>query len=415
MRGASHIAKYFKVSKLHNHDCATPPIMTAKTLEREEPNYFGAGPAKLPTSVLQQAAYDLLSYDGVNLGVGEISHRSKPAAQIINDTKAALTRLLNIPETHEVFFMQGGGTTGFLSIAYNLVANYAHRTGKKGKVAYAVTGSWSQKAAEELARLGFDTQVVVNTKPTKYTDIPDYSQWQPVDANTAYLYICDNETVNGNEFNLTPPALYLPEGVELVADMSSNILSKPIDVSRYGLIMAGAQKNIGLAGLTLYIIKKLLIAQPSDAQLNALNIALLPIAFHYPTVIKNNSAYNTIPIFTCHILKLVMQKLETEGGVEAVCATNATKAQLLYDALDAYPQVYVVPVVKEARSKMNVVFTLKHQEQEEKFIADAAARKLTGIKGHRSVGGMRASLYNAVLLESVKLLVEFVHEFAKTN
>jgi phosphoserine aminotransferase len=322
---------------------------------------------------------------------------------------------LNIPDTHEVFFMQGGGTTGFLSIAYNLVANYAHRTGKKGKVAYAVTGSWSQKSAEELARLGFDTQVVVNTKPTKYTEIPDYSQWQPIDANTAYLYICDNETVNGNEFTLTPPALYLPEGVELVADMSSNILSKPVDVSRYGLIMAGAQKNIGLAGLTLYIIKKLLIAQPSDALLNALNIALAPIAFHYPTVIKNNSAYNTIPIFTCHILKLVMQKLEAEGGVGAVSITNAQKAQLLYDALDAYPQVYVMPVAKEARSRMNVVFTLKHQEQEDKFITDAAARKLTGIKGHRSVGGMRASLYNAVLLESVKLLVEFVHEFAKTN
>lgn len=389
----------------------------ARTLEREEPNYFGAGPALLPTSVLQEAALDLLGYEGDNLGIGEISHRSKPAIKVIDDTKANLTKLLNIPDTHEVFFMQGGGTTGFSSIVYNLFANYAKKTnGQKAKAAYAITGSWSKKASEEATRLGFEVDVVVNTKSQKFADIPPYSEWKAIDKSTAYLYVCDNETVNGNEFKDIPGPEYLPEGVELVADMSSNILSKAIDVSKYGLIMAGAQKNIGLAGLTIYIIKKSLIEQPSDEELRSYGIPLTPIAFHYPTVISNNSAYNTIPIFTCHILKLVTEKLLSEGGIAHIQKLNEQKADLLYSALQKYPGFYTLPITNpKVRSNMNVVFTLPSEELEAKFIKEAAERKLSGLKGHRSVGGMRASIYNAVTLHSVQLLVDLVNEFATKN
>lgn len=386
-------------------------------LDREEPNYFGAGPALLPTDVLKQAALDLITYDGQDLGVGEISHRSKPATKVIDDTKAAFTELLNIPDTHEVFFMQGGGTTGFSSIVYNMMAWYTKKTGKKGKAAYAVTGSWSQKSAQEAQRLGFDVDFVVNTKQAKYAKIPPYSEWQPIDKeNTAYLYVCDNETVNGNEFKGPPGPDYLPEGVELVADMSSNILSKELDVSKYGLIMAGAQKNVGLAGLTIYIIKKTLLDQASDDELRAHGTPLVPVAFHYPTVVSNNSAYNTIPIFTCHVLKLVCQKLLAEGGIANIEKTNAYKAKILYDVLDKYPTLFTLPVTdKDSRSNMNVVFTLPSPELEDKFLKGAAERKLTGLKGHRSVGGMRASIYNAVSVKSVELLVDYIEGFAKEN
>lgn len=388
-----------------------------RVLDREEPHYFGAGPALLPTSVLQEAAYDLIKFEGENIGIGEISHRSKPAIGVIDETKQALSKLMNIPDDYEVFFMQGGGTTGFSSIVYNLMANYAKRTGKKGRGAYAVTGSWSAKSAEEAKRLGFEVDVVVNTKDRKYGDIPPYSEWKSIDKeSTAYLYVCDNETVNGNEFHDTPGSEYLPEGVELVADMSSNILSKEIDVSKYGLIMAGAQKNIGLAGLTIYIIKKTLLDQPSDDELKAMDIPLSPIAFHYPTVVKNNSAYNTIPIFTCHVINLVARKLLEAGGVPAIQKTNERKAEILYGALEKYPQFYKLPVTNsKVRSNMNVVFTLPSTDLEAKFVSEAAQKNLTGLKGHRSVGGIRASIYNAVSIESVELLVKFVNDFAEAN
>lgn len=388
-----------------------------RVLDREEPHYFGAGPALLPTCVLQEAAYDLIKYEGENIGVGEISHRSKSATSVIDGTKEALCKLMDIPDNYEVFFMQGGGTTGFSSIVYNLMANYAKRTGKKGRAAYAVTGSWSAKSAEEAKRLGFEVDVVVNTKDKKYGDIPPYSEWKSIDKeSTSYLYVCDNETVNGNEFQDTPGPEYLPEGVELIADMSSSILSKEIDVSKYGLIMAGAQKNIGLAGLTIYIIKKSLLEQPSDEELTAKRIPLTPIAFHYPTVVKNNSAYNTIPIFICHIINLVLKKLLEAGGVPVVQKVNEQKAKILYGALEKYPNFYKLPVTNpNVRSKMNVVFTLPKTDLESKFISEAAERNLTGLKGHRSVGGMRASIYNAISLESVELLVKHINDFAETN
>lgn len=386
-------------------------------LEREEPHYFGAGPALLPSDVLKQAALDLISYEGDNLGIGEISHRSKPAIKVIDDTKANIKKLIHVPDTHEIFFMQGGGTTGFSSIAYNLMANYAKKNSKKGKAAYAVTGGWSKKAAEEAQRLGFDVDIVFNGKEKKFGDIAPFSEWKPIDKeSTAYLYLCDNETVHGNEFQSIPDSLYLPEGVELVADMSSNILSKDIDVSKYGVIMAGAQKNLGLAGLTIYIIKKDLLEQASDEELKQAGIPLCPIAFHYPTVVANNSAYNTIPIFTCQILKLVTSKLIKEGGIEIIEKTNARKADILYGALEKHANLYTLPVTNSAvRSRMNVVFTLPNEELTNEFLKAAQDKKLSGLKGHRSVGGIRASIYNAVSLQSVELLVDFINEFAASH
>lgn len=385
------------------------------TLDREQPHYFGAGPALLPKEVLKQAALDLVSYNGDDLGIGEMSHRSKPAVKVIDDTKANLVKLMNIPDTHEVFFMQGGGTTGFSSIAHNLMANYATKTkGKLGKAAYAVTGSWSKKSLEECKRLGFEGYDVVNTKDIKFSDIPDYKDWKPIKPDTAYLYVCDNETVNGVEFDSTPDE-YLPEGVELVADMSSNILSKPVDVSKYGLIMAGAQKNIGIAGLTIYIIKKTLLEQASDEELKSWGVPLTPIAFHYPSVVSNNSTYNTIPIFTCHVIKLVTEKLIAEGGVESMTEINNKKAEILYQAIEKYPSVFKLQVNnRELRSNMNVVFTGTSSDIEAKFIEQATNKGLKGVKGHRSVGGMRASIYNAVSLESVVKLAEFIDEFGSS-
>ncbi|KAK6203141.1 pyridoxal phosphate-dependent transferase [Scheffersomyces amazonensis] len=391
-------------------------MSSIKSLDREEPNYFGAGPALLPTSVLQEAAYDLIKYEQSTVGIGEISHRSKPAIKVIDDTKSNLIKLLDIPDTHEVFFMQGGGTTGFSSIVYNLIGNYAKRNnGKIGKAAYAITGSWSKKSAQEAQRLGFNVDIVVDTKDLKYGDIPPYSQWKSISKDTAYLYVCDNETVHGIEYKDIPTSDYLPEGVELVADMSSNILSKKVDVSKYGVIFAGAQKNIGIAGLTIYIIKKSLIEQPTDDELKSYGIPLVPIAFHFPTVIANNSAYNTIPIFACHILKLVTAKLLENGGIKQIQAIDEEKSKILYEALSKYPTFYHLPVTNpKYRSNMNVVFTLP-KELEDKFIKESTEKNLIGLKGHRSVGGMRASIYNAVSLDSVKKLVEFVNEFATNN
>lgn len=386
----------------------------AQSLEREEPYYFGAGPAVLPTGVLQQAAYDLLNYENSGLGVGEISHRSGPAGKVIDDTKAHFKELMNIPDTHEVFFLQGGGTTAFSSVATNLLASFVKKTGKKGKGAYAVTGSWSKKAYEEAARLGVDTEIITDSKKTygSFGKIQPFEEWvKPNPEETAYVYYCDNETVNGVEFTYVPEY----EGIEVVADLSSNILSRVIDVSKFGLIVAGAQKNVGLAGLTIYIIKKSLLEQASDDELKALNAPLTPIAFHYPTVVKNNSAYNTIPIFTLHILKLVLEHLIKQGGLTKQQEINERKAAKLYAVLDSYPDLYDLPVEKSVRSHMNVVFTLKKEGLDAEFLSKASAKKLTGLKGHRSVGGFRASLYNAVSEEAVDALVEFIKEFSEEH
>lgn len=392
-------------------------------LEREEPQHFGAGPAQLPTAVLQQAAKDLINFNNIGLGVGEISHRSKDATQVIENAKNHLKELMNIPDTHEVFFLQGGGTSGFSSTATNLAAAYVGKMGQIAPAGYLVTGSWSQKSFEEAKRLHVPADVIFNAKDYnngKYGCIPPESKWaNKINGKKfSYVYLCENETVHGVEWQNIPECITSDPNIELVADLSSDILSREVDVSKYGLILAGAQKNIGLAGLTLYIIKKSIleeISKASDDELYKLGLPITPIAFHFPTVVKNNSAYNTIPIFTLHVMDLVFQHLLKKGGVPVQQAENEQKAKSLYEVLDEYSHFYNVPVDKSCRSKMNVVFTLKKEGLDDKFIKEAGELGLTGLKGHRSVGGFRASIYNALSLETVQKLAAFIKEFAEKN
>lgn len=393
-------------------------------IDREEPQHFGAGPAQLPTKVLQQAAKDLINFNDIGLGIGEISHRSKDATKVIEDAKLHLRQLMNIPENYEVFFLQGGGTTGFSSLATNLSAAYLGKTGQIAPGGYLVTGSWSQKAFEEAKRLHVSAKVIFNSKDFdangKFGSIPDESKWSSqVKGNKfSYVYLCENETVHGVEWNSLPECLAQDEDIEIVADLSSDILSREIDVSKYGVIMAGAQKNIGLAGLTVYIIKKSIIAniaKVTEDQLYEYGIPITPIATDYPTVVKNNSAYNTIPIFTLHVMDLVFQYLLEKGGVPAQQKENEQKAESLYSALDSYKRFYNLPVAYSERSKMNVVFTLKNDNLNDKFLKEANELKLTGLKGHRSVGGFRASIYNSLSVETVNKLSKFIVDFAEKN
>lgn len=387
------------------------------SLDREEPNYYGAGPALLPTSVLQQAAKDLINFQNIGIGAGEISHRSKAGVSIIDETKEQLTKLLDIPDTHEVFFLQGGGTTGFSSIVANLTASHIKKTGKIGTPYYIIDGTWSKKAYEEAERLGYNPKILVDTKKIdgKFGTIPSIDKWDiPSNLNEiSFIYHCDNETVNGVEFRNFPFDKF--PNVELVSDMSSNFLSKKVDVSKYGLIFAGAQKNVGIAGISIYIIKKSLLEQANVEELKKLNVPIVPIAFHYPTVVKNDSAYNTIPTFTVHIVNLVLKNLIEKGGLNVQEEENIIKSNMLYDILDKYPNVYKLPVSKDVRSRMNIVFTIKDGSLDNEFLSEAEKKNLSGLKGHRSVGGMRASLYNAVTIKSTKLLCEFIEEFAKTH
>lgn len=395
-------------------------------LDREEPSHFGAGPAQLPTKVLQQSAQDLVNYKELGLGIGEISHRSKDAIEVIDNSKEHLRKLLNVPDTHEVFYMQGGGTTGFSSLATNLITAYVGKTGSVAPGGYLITGSWSKSAEAEASRLRLPTDIIFDSRKFdsngKFGSIPEESQWADKikDKKYSYVYLCENETVHGVEWPSLPKCLEDRDDIEIVADLSSDILSRKIDVSKYGVIMAGAQKNIGLAGLTLYIIKKSILenisrAEKNDELLAKLNVPVTPIAFDYPIVVKNNSAYNTIPIFTLHIMDLVFQHLLERGGLEHQETENIEKSKILYAALDSFPDLYNLPVDKKCRSKMNIVFTLKKDDLDELFLKQAAEQKLTGLKGHRSVGGFRASIYNSVTLGSVQKLVKFVTDFANEH
>lgn len=393
---------------------------SASAYDRPLPHYFGAGPALLPTSVLQRASRELINYNGLGIGLGEMSHRSKEAADIIEKSKSTMKELMNIPDTHEVFFAQSGGTGGFSAIVYNMLGWYAAEKGKKGKADYIVTGSWSAKAAEEAERLGVNVNYVVHAKKSsstgKYGSIPPISEWKYGDAaDTAYVYYCDNETVSGVEFPFVPQ---VPEGVELVADMSSNFLSRRVDVSKFGVIFGGAQKNIGIAGISLYIIKKSLLVRPSDSTLRSLDVPLAPMCLDFPTTVENNSVYNTLPIFTLAIILYNNEHLLAKGGLPAQEEESNAKAEKLYAALDKNSDIYKTVVDKNCRSRMNIVFRIPGESEddtskEEQFLKDAAIWGLTGLKGHRSVGGIRVSNYNAVDPSSVDLLVDFLNDFAK--
>jgi phosphoserine aminotransferase len=350
---------------------------------------FSAGPAVLPKAVLARAQAEMLDWHGSGMSVMEMSHRGKEFTSILEKTEANLRTLLAIPSNYKVLFLQGGALAENAMIPLNLL---------NGKAAdYAVTGTWSKRSIEDARAFG-DIRTVVSTENTGFTDVPDFSEWQ-LHPDAAYLHICTNETVVGVEFMDIPET----HGVPIVADMSSHILSRQIDVSRYGVIYAGAQKNIGPAGLCIVIVREDLLNQAS---------AQTPAVFHWKTQAENHSMINTPPTYGIYIAGLVFEWLLEQGGVAAIEQQNIKKAQLLYDYIDT-SGFYYNSITIENRSRMNVPFRLRDESLNDAFLKGAEANGLLQLKGHRIVGGMRASIYNAMPLEGVQALIAYMQTFAK--
>lgn len=355
---------------------------------------FGAGPAKLPAEVLEHVQKYLMSYGNTEMSVLELSHRSNDFKTIIEDAQATVRDILNVPDNYKILFMQGGGTGLFAAVPLNLM----NRTGSAD---YIVTGSWSAKAAKEAAKYGKVNHVLAKT--SKYTEIPEPSTWN-LDPNASYVYYCDNETVHGIEFN------YVPEtnGVPLVADMSSNILTKPVDVSKFAVIFAGAQKNIGPAGVTLVIVRDDVLGSP---------MPICPTILDFTVMAADNSLHNTPPTFQIYFVGEVFRWIKRKGGVDEMARLAKIKSQEVYNAIDESKGFYNCPVVKSARSRMNVPFRIKSGDEalEKEFLAGAEKLGMRQLKGHRSVGGIRASLYNAVTEEDAKALASYMRQFCKEH
>ena len=354
---------------------------------------FSAGPAVLPKEVLQQAQSELTDWHGSGMSVMEMSHRGKEYMGIQAQAEADLRELMGIPKNYKVLFLQGGASQQFAMIPLNLLRG-------KASADYINTGEWSKKAIGEAKKF-CNVNVVANNADKNCTYVPAFDTWK-LDKDAAYVHYTPNETIGGVEFNWMPNVGSVP----LVADMSSNILSRPIDVSKFGLIYAGAQKNIGPAGLTIVIVREDLVGHADPR---------LPVMLDYKTHAENDSMYNTPPTYAIYIAGLVFQMLERKGGIAQMEKTNIAKAQLLYSAIDASNDFYNCPVNKADRSRMNVPFTLKDANLDGDFLKQADARGLLQLKGHRSVGGMRASIYNAMPLEGVQALVNFMNEFSKSH
>ena len=352
---------------------------------------FSAGPAVLPEEVLRQAQEEMLDWHGAGCGVMEMSHRGKEFMSILAQAEADLRELMGIPEQYKVLFLQGGATQQFAQIPMNLLA---------GRSAdYIVTGSWSKKAVKEAQRVG-QARIAATTEASNFTRLPTADEIQ-LDPFAAYLHVCTNETIHGVEI---PAERIADTGVPLVADMSSHILSRPVPVEKFGLIYAGAQKNIGPSGVTLVIIHRDLLGM---APLS------VPTVMDYAVMAANDSMLNTPPTFGIYIAGLVFQWLKRQGGLEGIAAVNTEKARILYEAIDNSGGFYSNPVDPDCRSRMNVPFVLANPELDAAFLAESKAAGLASLKGHKSVGGMRASIYNAMPLAGVQALVEFMNDFAK--
>ena len=356
---------------------------------------FNAGPGALPLAVLQRIREELLDYRGTGMSVMEMSHRSAEFEEIIARAEQNLRKLMGIPEEYGVIFVQGGGSAQFTMAPSNLCL-----PGKPVDVLH--TGMWTGKALAELKR-GTPHRIAASTEATRFTRLPRKDEIQ-LGPDASYVYMCTNNTIEGSQWHWLPETGEVP----LVADMSSDILSRPVDVRRFGLIFAGAQKNLGPSGATVVIVRKDL-AERADKN--------LPTVLQYRTHIKERSLYHTPPTFAVYIVGLVLEWIEAEGGVAAIEKRNEAKARLLYDAIDSSGGYYVGPIEKDSRSKMNVTFRVAggNEEFEKKFAKEAAAARLIGLGGHRSIGGMRASIYNAVTIETVGILVDFMREFQKAN
>ena len=349
---------------------------------------FSAGPATLPEPVLRQAAAEMLDWHGSGMGVMEMSHRGKEFMAIAAEAEALLRELLGVPAGYKVLFMQGGAIGQNAIVPMNLLRGHASAD-------YIDTGEWSKKSIKEARKYG-QVNVAASAADSGYTTIPARSTWQ-LDPDAAYVHICSNETIGGVEYPTTPDVGNVP----LVADMSSSILSRPVDVARYGLIYGGAQKNIGPAGLTIVIVRDDLLGQALPAT---------PTAFDYKVLADNDSMYNTPPTYAIYIAGLVFHWIKAQGGLLAMEARNRAKAGLLYDFLDA-SGFYSSPVARDCRSLMNVPFKLKDDSLDAAFLKGAEALGMVQLKGHRSVGGMRASIYNAMPPEGVAALVAYMKGF----
>ena len=350
---------------------------------------FSAGPAMLPRQVLEKIQQELLEYGNSKASVMEISHRGFDFMELAQRSEKDLRELMHIPDNYKVLFLQGGASAQFSMVPANLLRG-------KTKANYAHTGHWSKKAIAEGRRY-CDVNICTDSSSNKYTDIEDFADWN-IDPDGAYLHYTPNETIAGLEFDYTPD-LDMP----LVADMSSTILSREIDVSKYGVIYAGAQKNIGPAGLTVAIVREDLIGQVVDNQ---------PVLFDYSTQKNNDSMYNTPPTFSWYVAGCVFEWIKEQGGLSVMAKINQTKAQTLYRAIDN-SDFYSNPVASKYRSWMNVPFLLADEKLNELFLERSADANLLTLKGHRSVGGMRASIYNAMPQEGVNALVDFMNNFEK--
>ncbi|ACJ34650.1 3-phosphoserine/phosphohydroxythreonine transaminase [Anoxybacillus flavithermus] len=349
---------------------------------------FNAGPSALPLAVLERAQKELLNFRQTGMSVMELSHRSKEYDAVHERAETLLRKLMNIPDTHDVLFLQGGASLQFSMVPMNLL--------KEGEVGnYVLTDSWSDKAMKEAKKVGA-THVAASSKEEQYTYIPTNIE---LSERAAYLHITSNNTIAGTQWREFPHV-----AVDFIADMSSDILSRNIDVSRFALIYAGAQKNLGPSGVTVVIIRKDLLAKGDDH---------LPTMLNYRTYSESRSLYNTPPTFAIYMLSLVLEWVEEQGGVQAIEKRNAEKAAILYRCIDESEGFYKGHAKKESRSHMNVTFTLPNEELTKKFLSEAKERGFIGLAGHRSVGGCRASIYNAVDMEACEALVQFMETFRK--
>ena len=352
---------------------------------------FSAGPSMLPVAVLEKAAKQMLNYEGSGMSVMEMSHRSSSYLDIFEKTKGLLKKVMNVPENYKIVFIQGGATQQFSMVPLNLLKN--------GKADYAITGAFSKKAAAEAKKYG-DIHIVYDGSSNDFKHIPTQDELD-LSKDASYLHICANNTIYGTEWK------YVPEtnGVPIIADMSSNILSKPVDVSKYGMIYAGAQKNMGIAGLGVAIIREDLLQDVAKTT---------PVLLDYKLMIKNDSMYNTPPAYAIYVLGLVLEWIDSLGGLEVMKERNEKKAKLVYDYLDQ-STFYKAHSDKENRSLMNVTFTTPNKDLDAKFVKESIEAGMTNLKGHRSVGGIRASIYNAMEKEGVETLVAFMKKFEEEN
>jgi phosphoserine aminotransferase len=355
-------------------------------------NFF-PGPATLPLEVLEEAQREFLNFRNTGMSVLEISHRGKDYEEVHNETESLFKEILNAPDDYRVLFMGGGASTQFALVALNFLTQGTEAD-------YIVTGSFAQKAQEEAARIG-KANIAATTEDTNFNRLPKKDEIKLSKA-PVYIHMTSNNTIYGTQWQEMPTF----EGIPLVADMSSDILSRPFDVTKFGLIYAGAQKNLGPAGVTVVLI--------SPDLLNKAN-KNLPVIFQYGTFAKNNSLYNTPPSFTIYLINLVLKWVKRNGGLSAMAERNREKAKYIYDAIDNSNGFYRGHAQKECRSLMNVTFRLPSEELEAAFVSEAKKANLIGVKGHRSVGGMRASIYNAMPLEGCKRLAELMVDFAKKN